>query len=778
MGRRDRWRATLVIGLLLACGQRAAALNNPNQFCTGNPCMITGAKTADAGAVLDFGTRDVILKNTLTMQQLANGGVGSLTINAGSFTITGGGQIKGFSSSAGGGQLTITAINTININSTIGSGAVRLSGQDGGELNLTTTTGSVSIAGRTTLFGDGVMASGGSLTIDSGANLTITGEFDNYGGLQGLGGDMDLTAVGDMTVTGFVDLTGGDVGGGFVDISAGGSLILGEMDMSGSGEGGDAGFVSVDAGNNVRFQGEFRGRGADNGEDCGDGADIDVTAGGDIFVATDMDIRGRGTDCSGGTLSLQGNSVFVQADLGMSATGPQGDGGDLELTAHTLIRLTANVALDGGYGGGGVIMTSDKDVEILGNINASGRSAVSPGASIAEFDAGKVTISGAIDASAGTASAPGAAVIIAACDVITNPSAVIEALGSGGSISATAHDTLKLRGQLRASNNGGIGLRYGPAANPPDTAGAVFSPPPSATLDSMLAPCRVCDTNADCADGNPCTDDICNTTVCLNPPLNGGMCEDGDPCTMGDVCFDGICQSGPAGTCNDADQDGKSDDADECTTLAWTEPPTKPPNQNPLKFGFMLNRLADGSRKMLLKGLFNPAPSQPIVINPAVNGLHIYAEDLAGPFYDVSLPGGQGCTPGDGWKRIGAGFRITWRYRNQSGAVPPDCLPGSAGGITSMQIKAKRLDVKGALQFKIKANNPTLLHDPTQPLSRLQISLALAAQSAPGVASKQAKAGQCAEALFTGNPISSSSKPYCRAKPASGTVDSLTCKGL
>jgi hypothetical protein len=48
-------------------------------------------------------------------------------------------------------------------------------------------------------------------------------------------------------------------------------------------------------------------------------------------------------------------------------------------------------------------------------------------------------------------------------------------------------------------------------------------------------------------------------------------------------------------------------------------------------------------------------------------------------------------------QRVGAGFRITWRYRNQSGSVPPDCLPGSAHGIKSVQIKAKRLDVKGAL---------------------------------------------------------------------------------
>src|SRR5262249_40615229 len=163
-----------------------------------------------------------------------------------------------------------------------------------------------------------------------------------------------------------VDLTGGDVGGGFLDITTNGSVTMGEIDMSGSGAGGDAGFVTIDAGGNVRFQSDFRGRGADNGEDCGDGADIDVTAAGDITVANEMDIRGRGLDCSGGSLSLDGARVFLQGDLMMSGTGPQGTGGDLDLLASTLLRVSAPIELDGGDAGGDVLIVSDGDMEILG----------------------------------------------------------------------------------------------------------------------------------------------------------------------------------------------------------------------------------------------------------------------------------------------------------------------------------------------------------------------------------------------------------------------------
>jgi hypothetical protein len=116
-------------------------------------------------------------------------------------------------------------------------------------------------------------------------------------------------------------------------------------------------------------------------------------------------------------------------------------------------------------------------------------------------------------------------------------------------------------------------------------------------------------------------------------------------------------------------------------------------------------------------------------------------------------------------------------YRNRSGALPPGCIPGSAGGITFVQIKDFRLSSKAGLQFKVLAKNATLLRDLTYPLTRLQVDLALAAQPAPGVASPQAQVGQCAEALFTGNPISSTVKPSCDPKLKNAVLNGVTCKG-
>jgi hypothetical protein len=67
-----------------------------------------------------------------------------------------------------------------------------------------------------------------------------------------------------------------------------------------------------------------------------------------------------------------------------------------------------------------------------------------------------------------------------------------------------------------------------------------------------------------CNDGNPCTDDTCNSKVgCVHAPLPG-ECSDGNACTDPDLCGGGECVPGPVVDC---------DDGNECTKDAckpWT----------------------------------------------------------------------------------------------------------------------------------------------------------------------------------------------------------------
>lgn len=55
-----------------------------------------------------------------------------------------------------------------------------------------------------------------------------------------------------------------------------------------------------------------------------------------------------------------------------------------------------------------------------------------------------------------------------------------------------------------------------------------------------------------CDDGNPCTDDSCDSeTGFCRIILNTADCDDGDDCTIGDICFMGSCQSGDMKDCHD-----------------------------------------------------------------------------------------------------------------------------------------------------------------------------------------------------------------------------------
>ena len=86
--------------------------------------------------------------------------------------------------------------------------------------------------------------------------------------------------------------------------------------------------------------------------------------------------------------------------------------------------------------------------------------------------------------------------------------------------------------------------------------------PPGETCDVDSGACLPdpqCAVDADCDDGNMCTDDMCDgaTAQCINV-FNQAPCDDGVACTEGDQCRDGACEPG-------APQPGDCDDNEVCT---------------------------------------------------------------------------------------------------------------------------------------------------------------------------------------------------------------------
>src|SRR5262249_6010598 len=47
-------------------------------------------------------------------------------------------------------------------------------------------------------------------------------------------------------------------------------------------------------------------------------------------------------------------------------------------------------------------------------------------------------------------------------------------------------------------------------------------------------------------DGTPCTDDVCDGGGACQHTSNAAPCEDGNPCTLGDICANGVCGAGSA----------------------------------------------------------------------------------------------------------------------------------------------------------------------------------------------------------------------------------------
>lgn len=899
--------AAAVLALLPTIG---AALSNPNDFCTGNPCNITSAKTADSGITLDFGNRTVVLSEVLTIgNDSMSGFVGSLTILAANFHIVGNGQIKANAIANPAGSITITTTGNIQVDGTRSTGAFRMSGTDGGTIVLNA-GGNVTGAGRFNIENDSIQGAGGELLINTQGSVTLTGPIAAGGGAFGFGGTIEVVSIGNVSLSGLIDVSGGESGGGSLDLFSEANITLGQIDMSAGGEFGDAGIGDILALGDLTFNGTVIGSGADNGELCGDAADFDVTADGTLRINAAWTMRGRGLDCSGGFVAIDGNAVNIAAAIDLQSTGTEGVGGDLDVSSVAPMIITGKLNLDGTDGSGDLFLTSDSDMTISNDIIANGRGTFGSGASLVEIDAtGSLVLSGDIIASGGSQGS-GGDVSLDACSVLQTATSVIDARATGGLIGIIATDDLTLQGSFlgEPTSVNAIDIRWGPAADPPLIT-ATFNVPPTLTMSPLLEPCALCASNAECNDSNPCTNDVCvPATGCTNPavnliPCNDGNacttgdfcaftfcfsgpptvcndgdvctddscdsllgcravdntapcndldgcteddvcaagecagepvdCEDGNPCTdntctlglcqstnnndgcddddvctLSDVCSGGACQPGapldcqdtdvcttdscdsetgcfndPIVGCADGDGDGVLDDEDVCTTLDWTASPQTPPNQQPSKLLVNAKKLAEplGEQNLLFKGFFNvAAPAQAIV--PEVDGIHFALYDGGGLLYEVDVPGGiagnpANCDPRDGWQ-VAFGEKTKWKYSNRSGALPPACIPGSARGISSIQIKDLRSGGKAALQAKVKVKGGDFVRVPTQPLEHIQADLVLSARPAPGVASDAAINGQCAEAVITGNPIRGSSpKPFCKKSLRDGILDKVTCKG-
>jgi hypothetical protein len=245
---------------------------------------------------------------------------------------------------------------------------------------------------------------------------------------------------------------------------------------------------------------------------------------------------------------------------------------------------------------------------------------------------------------------------------------------------------------------------------------------------------------------------------------------------------------------NDLDGDGLDNDIDPCTVVSRGPPPVTPPSQRVRGSVISISGLdtGPGDDRLTVRGDFNPASA--VGIDPSTRGVHLHLEDSRGVLVDLDIPGGSvgslgSCGARDGWRMTTVGAAPRWSYRNASGALPAaGCAPGSAAGLGSITVSDRRGARPQAFQLSISLSKGTLPHVPSFPVTWLQMDLALAQRVDPGagLVSAEAIAGECAEARFEGEPVSTVSVPrsrgapvpFCKRQPAQGVLKRLLCDGL
>ncbi|MEO8604390.1 MAG: hypothetical protein ABI629_17585, partial [bacterium] len=101
------------------------------------------------------------------------------------------------------------------------------------------------------------------------------------------------------------------------------------------------------------------------------------------------------------------------------------------------------------------------------------------------------------------------------------------------------------------------------------------------SCDEAARTCEAADApGSSCAaDASPCTDDVCDAAgACAHMPRSGD-CDDGDACTLHDVCAAGLCQAGAAAcdACQSCDAAGSCSGA-VCTPTPLAPTPTATPS--------------------------------------------------------------------------------------------------------------------------------------------------------------------------------------------------------
>lgn len=111
-------------------------------------------------------------------------------------------------------------------------------------------------------------------------------------------------------------------------------------------------------------------------------------------------------------------------------------------------------------------------------------------------------------------------------------------------------------------------------------------------IGTHIPGCIPCSVPGDCLDGNPCTDDSCTGGVCVFSP-NSLPCNDGNNCTVNDICAQAVCGGDVIPNCQACVTNVDCDDGRFCNGPETCVSQLCQPGVRPCKVGQPCDELAD-----------------------------------------------------------------------------------------------------------------------------------------------------------------------------------------
>jgi filamentous hemagglutinin family protein len=322
----------ITLGNITAGGLVVAnnGLNNGNINATGT--LNTSSATGSGGNV------------TLSA---ANGSITTAAINSRGTNLTGGNNI------IRGGDVNITSGRNLTTG-IIDTGASGTTPQTiGGNISLTSTTGTVTAANLNTSA-----SSGGNVNVTAAGNVA-TGSV-NTGGTNSLsnGGNIILGSKGGAVATGDLNASGNN--GGTVSVTGSGNIATGGINAGGTGTQGNGGNTNLSSQGGTVTTANLNTSGSKGGN-------INVTAAGNVATGS-VNAAGTGVQTSGGNIALGSQNGSISA-ANFNASGSSG--GDINLGAKTQITA-GQINTAGSAGSGGNVRVEAAGNLLLNSINAQG----------------------------------------------------------------------------------------------------------------------------------------------------------------------------------------------------------------------------------------------------------------------------------------------------------------------------------------------------------------------------------------------------------------------